>query len=79
MYDPHLEILPCPTCSKKGKTKTEVLHNNVVAYVMCVDGCSFFVDDVKTPITTEVAKELLRHRAIKKWNASVKKHEACKE
>lgn len=75
MYNPHLEILPCPTCSKKAKIRTEDVYGNVVVYVACDEGCAFFVGDVQAPRTTEVAKELLRRRAIRKWNAEVKKHE----
>lgn len=74
MYDPHLAILDCPKCHAKGKVRLGEAHREeIYAYVYCNgEDCGFFVDDVETPTTTEVAKELLRIRAIRKWNTSVK-------
>ena len=69
-----LEISDCPVCKQKGKTNSEGFNGEIHAWVECKDGCDFFIDDMEAPQTTEIAKELLRHRAIRKWNAKVKEH-----
>ncbi len=71
-----LEISDCPICHAKGKVYLDdASPQEIIAWVGCgADGCGFYVPDVKAPRTTEIAKELLKLRAIRKWNESTKEY-----